>query len=273
MRCLLFGLLAIIFINKNFAQNNNSPYEWKWGRDAVWTGAAIGLTATGLMIIKDKEEFTEDEIIELMANKDNINFFDRWAAGNYDPKASDISDIPFFISFAAPFALLFEDDVNDNMGTVLGMYIESLATTSALFTLSAGLTNRARPYVYSDETPLARKQRVSATRSFYSGHVAAVATATFFTAKVYQDFNPGSPAVPFMWVGAATLPAAVAYLRMEAGQHFPTDVLLGYGMGALVGIVVPELHKKKNQDFSVDPVGGFDVKGQQFHGLALKFAF
>lgn len=273
MRHLLICFLALICAQIIVAQNGSSPYEWKWARDGVWTGTALGLTATGLIIIQNKEGFTDEELERILANQENINFLDRWVAGKDSQKASDISDIPFFISFAAPLALMLEDNVNDNFGTVTGMYLQSLATTSALFTLSAGLTKRARPYVYSDESTWDRKKTITATRSFYSGHVAAVATATFFTAKVYQDFNPGSPAIPYIWIGAAALPATVGYLRMQAGQHFLTDVLLGYTMGALVGILIPEMHKKNNQDLSVDPIGGFDVKGQQFKGLAFRYSF
>ena len=156
-----------------------------------------------------------------------------------------------------------------------GIYIQSLATTSALFTVTAGLTNRARPYVYSNDPESFQRQRsTSATRSFYSGHVAATTTATFFAAKAYQDFNPDSPAIPYVWTGAAVLPAAVGYLRMEAGQHFLTDVLLGYGLGALAGYYIPELHKRKeDSNIGFTPIMGRDDFGGDFQGFSLNYTF
>ena len=39
------------------------------------------------------------------------------------------------------------------------------------------------------------------------------------------------------------LPAVTGYLRFKAGKHFPTDIIVGYGVGATIGYLVPELHK------------------------------
>lgn len=37
---------------------------------------------------------------------------------------------------------------------------------------------------------------------------------------------------------------AAAYFRIEAGKYLLTDNLLGYPVGATMGVVVPQLHKK-----------------------------
>lgn len=271
---LLLTLITLSFQTvKSQSTISESPYEWKWKRDGYWLGGAIAGNVVGLSIIKNKEPFTVAEINMKMNNVDDINFLDRWVAGNNSESASNLSDIPFAASFAAPFALLFDDDINDHTGQFLGMYFESLATSSALFTITAGVTRRARPYVYSPTRSMESKQRVTATRSFYSGHVAATATATFFAAKVYQDFNPDSPAIPYVYAGAAILPAAVGYLRMEAGQHFLTDVLLGYGIGAAVGYFTPVLHKKENSSLSVAPTINQNIFGENYQALSLRYNF
>ena len=270
LKTLLFIVLTSQFLNAQ----SESPYEWKWKKDGIWTGTAIAGNALGVSIIANKEPFSIEEINQKIANRDNINFLDRWVAGNYSKNASDASDIPFALSFATPFALLLDDEANDHSFQLFGLYFESLATTSALFTITAGLTRRARPYVYNTtEKSLQSKQKVTATRSFYSGHVAATATATFFGAKVFQDFHPDSPIVPYVWAGAAALPAAVGYLRMEAGQHFLTDVLIGYAMGAVVGYWVPELHKKKSSEFSLTPIMDQNFYGENYQAISLRYQF
>ena len=44
--------------------------------------------------------------------------------------------------------------------------------------------------------------------------------------------------------GAAFIPPLVmSYLRLRALAHFPSDLMVGFGMGALCGILVPELHR------------------------------
>ena len=206
---------------------------------------------------------------------DKINFLDQWVAGKHNEDANAISDIPFALSFAAPFALLFDDEINDHTGQYIGLYIESLATTAALYTITAGLVDRSRPYVYdnSGDTGEDRRFKNNGQRSFYSGHVAATATATFFAAKAFSDFNPDANGKVFVWAGAATLPAAVGVLRMEAGQHFLTDVLLGYVLGAGTGILVPELHKKKVENIDIYPSSGTSFNGDSYNGMAFRYTF
>ncbi len=266
------ALLLIVFIYTSVnAQQSNSPYEWKWVKDGIWTGAALGTTAYGFLLIQDKEGISEAELNAL--NRDDINGIDRWAAGNSSETASELSDIPFGISFAIPFALLLNDDINDHTGQFLGLYLESLATTSALYTVTAGLVNRSRPYVYNENLSVDRRTSNNGQRSFYSGHVAASATATFFAAKVYCDFNPDATGKGYIWAAAATIPAVVGYFRLEAGQHFLTDILLGYTLGAVTGIIVPELHKTKGSSIDLSPTSGRNFRGEDYTGLALRYNF
>lgn len=261
-------------------EGNTSPYEWKWVRDGIWTGAGLAGAAVGLKIIQNKddlseEEFQRDYVVNLQASIDDINGIDRWAAGNHSESASELSDIPFAFSFVAPFALLFDDGINDHTGQFLGLYLETLATTATMYTLTAGLVDRSRPYVYDDsgDTGEDRRKKNNGQRSFYAGHVAASATATFFAAKVYSDFNPDSSGKIWMWTAAAAIPAGVAYFRVEAGQHFLTDVALGYVLGAATGILVPELHKRKNDNVQIYPSGGTAFNGDQYKSMVFAYTF
>ena len=262
-------------------QKSNSPYEWKWVRDGIWTGVGLGASAYGLMLIKNKDDLPLAEREKFLNNEslqkeiDNLNFLDQWVAGKHNKSANAISDIPFALSFAAPFAFLFDDEINDHTGQYIGIYIESLATTAALYTITAGLVDRSRPYVYdnSGDTSNDRRFKNNGQRSFYSGHVAATATATFFAAKAYSDFNPDANGKVWVWTGAAVLPASVGVLRMEAGQHFLTDVLLGYVLGAGTGILVPELHKKKMENIDIYPSSGTSFNGDSYNGMAFRYTF
>jgi DNA-binding transcriptional regulator LsrR (DeoR family) len=65
------------------------------------------------------------------------------------------------------------------------------------------------------------------------------------------------------------VPAAVAYFRIEAGKHFLSDNLVGYAVGATMGVVVPQLHKKGGQGVSIVPVQGQNVNGYSYGGLLL----
>ncbi len=270
MKKILFILTLLIAITSN-AQQNSSPYEWNWVKDGIWLGAGLGGTAYGFTLIQDKEGLTLEELNSI--KKEDISGINRWAAGYNSESASAISDIPFAISFAAPFALLFNDGINDHTGQFVGMYFESLATTAALFTITAGLVDKSRPYVYDETLDTKKRLRNNGQRSFYSGHVAASAAATFFAAKVYSDFNPDAEGKFFIWAAAAAVPATVGYFRIKAGQHFLTDVLIGYGLGAATGILVPELHKTKDASLKLSPTAGRNFLGDDYTGMAMSYTF
>ncbi|MDB5260812.1 MAG: PA-phosphatase, partial [Adhaeribacter sp.] len=198
---------------------------------------------------------------------------DRFSAGYYSESAKKASDIPFYGSFVAPLALLLNDDVYQNAPQVFLLYAETMSVTGTLFAMTAGLVDRKRPMVYGTEAPLKDRTSKNARNAFFAGHPAATASATFFLAKVFHDFNPDSPARHFVWGAAAAVPATVGYLRLKAGKHFLSDVILGYGIGTTVGILVPQLHKKENgSGFSVTPVV-IPVMDGISNGMALNYQF
>lgn len=225
------------------------------------------MTVVGSAILLNKERLTEEDLLRV--NRNQVNRFDRFAAGNYNATAEHISDFPFYGSFVAPLFLLLDDDVKQQAPQVFLLYAQAMSITGGLFSMSAGLTERKRPSVYATDAPLEARLHKYATNSFFGGHTAATASATFFAAKVFHDFNPDSPARHLVWAAAAITPAAVGYLRMEAGKHFLSDNIIGYTLGASVGILVPQLHKKSNNSgFSLIP-----VKTLTHDGAALTYTF
>ncbi len=115
---------------------------------------------------------------------------------------------------------------------------------------------RTRPYVYNPSVPLDVKQDVDARYSFFSGHTAVTSSVSFFAAKVYADSHPDSKWKPVVWSAAVIVPAITGWARVEAGQHFPTDVITGYAVGAAIGFLVPQFHLKKdnsNTSFRLEP--------------------
>ncbi|HET8753221.1 MAG TPA: phosphatase PAP2 family protein, partial [Salinimicrobium sp.] len=199
---------------------------------------------------------------------EDINSIDRWVAGNYSPEADELSYIPFYGSFAMPFVMMLTKNERNHAGQISMLFLETMATTGALYTISAGTVARSRPLVYNENVPLDERLESGAQRSWFGGHTAATAAATFFTAKVFADFNPDSWAKPYIWAAAIAIPAWVAYLRTISGKHFLTDNLTGYAVGALSGILIPELHKKKNSDINFST-----FVGDEYKGFSLSYSF
>ena len=255
---IFFALL--ICCSHVFAQSE-SPYKTSWKADGLAIAGGVGLSALGLSLIKNKKDLTEAEVNAL--SRDDVFFMDRFSAGDFSDKADKDSYIPFYGSFAAvPIIMLLNKNERNHAGQVMALFVETMSVTGALFSITAGSVERSRPFVYNTSLPMAERTDSDAQRSFFAGHTAATATATFFAAKVFSDFNPDSKARPYVWAAAAVVPAAVGYMRLKGGQHFLSDNLLGYGIGAGVGILVPHLHKKANTSgLSIVPFGGTGVQG------------
>jgi membrane-associated phospholipid phosphatase len=256
--------------SQDAVDRNESPYTTSFAVDGPIIGAGLGLTYLGFKGIQNKDPLTDAELNAL--SKDDVNGFDRFSAGWYSPKADDHSYLPFYASFAYPVIGLLNKNTGKKAGQVMVLYLETMATTGALFTMAAGYIVRHRPLVY-DTTPEAeggasasKKKSKNSQRSFFAGHTAATAAASFFAAKVFADFNPDSKLKPYVWGAAALTSASVGYLRLKAGQHFLSDNLIGYGVGMAAGILVPHFHKKKNavnglsfQPFMGNGMGGMSM--------------
>ncbi|GAA0873144.1 hypothetical protein GCM10009117_22910 [Gangjinia marincola] len=260
---------AILFIFLGyFSSRAQSPYEVDWLTDSGITAVALGGTYFGFKEIKSKPFITTTELNSL--NPENIPFYDRWAVGNYSEKAEKVSDYPFYASFALPIIFSLDNNQRSHAADIYGMYVQSMAITGALYSLSAGLITRYRPLTYNKSLPFEKRTHSKNTRSFFGGHVAATATATFFTAKIYNDFNPNGGYTDIVWVGAVAIPLFVAYLRTKAGKHFLSDNVVGFLVGMTSGILVPELHKITSSNESQNP----EIKGiQRPFSIGYSFSF
>lgn len=269
----LSSLFAMIICFNSFGQGNDSPYETDLIKDGIYITTGLGLNVLGVLLIQNKDALTEAEVNAL--SEDDIWKVDRWAAGNYSDKANSDSYIPMFTSFALPLALMLNENERSHAGQISVLFVESMATTGALFSITAALVEKSRPLVYNSSIPIEERIDNDEQRSFFAGHTAATAAATFFAAKVFNDFNPDSPLRPYVWGLAAAIPATVGYLRIQAGKHFLTDNIIGFAVGAASGILIPELHKKKNENLEIYPTMGFNHQGLNVNsqGIGLTYKF
>lgn len=99
---------------------------------------------------------------------------------------------------------------------------------------------RERPVLYTADA-LAAADDPDSQRSLPSGHTAAA-----FGAAVSYLVLSGRQHLPHRTRNAVLLfggAAAVGTLRVAAGRHFPTDVLAGAALGALIGWLIPTVHR------------------------------
>jgi membrane-associated phospholipid phosphatase len=140
--------------------------------------------------------------------------------------------------------LLAGEKTRRDFGKIAVMYAEVALINLGLTDIIKSSALRPRPYVFDEdldpETIITNGDRAA----FLSGHTSGTAAGSFFFARVFSDYYPNSKLKPYVWGAAIALPALAGYLRIRAGRHYPSDVIAGYALGALVGYFIPVLHRK-----------------------------
>jgi len=246
-------------------KTNHPVYKIKPGVDIPVMAVGAGWSLYAFTEIYSKEHSTEEQILAL--DKNDINWFDRWAVRPFSESIDKASYYPFFASMTLPLLFLTGEETRKDFFKLTFLYLEAMSVTGLLYTGSVYFIDRYRPYAYSSESTIEQRTRGGAKNSFYAGHVALVATSTFFMAKVYADYHPESRSKWVFYSLAGATTGVTAYLRYRAGQHFPTDLLLGMAQGTLTGLLVPALHKSKimkNEKLSILPYSTGKAHGLSF---------
>jgi len=212
---------------------------------------------------------------ELMAlDQANVNSLDRkifhFDSGFRD-EAIALSDYGLYGSALLPLLLFTDKEIrSDWMGVTLLFFKSQLIGTNIYTWGGPMLQDRFRPITYYQDVPQIDRAKNSNRNSFFSGHVSTTATGCFFVAKVYCDYHLELGIKKYLFFAAAAVPTvAVAYYRMRALKHFPTDVILGSLVGATAGILIPHWHKKRaSQNLS----GSF-FYDQRGSGLVMSLKF
>jgi len=218
-----------------------SPYTLNTGREFVISGAGAGALGVSILLDRRVEPLTPEQIEALDINA--VPAIDRWVTRQWSLPAQRTSDKFLYGSLALPFTLAIDQPARTSFGKVSLITLESLLLTAGLTNLTKVLVKRPRPFTYNSELPMELKIEKDSRYSFFSGHTSITSTMSFLSAKMYNDFYPESKARPYVWASAALIPAITGYLRIRGGKHYLTDVLIGYGVGAAIGILVPQLHK------------------------------
>lgn len=128
------------------------------------------------------------------------------------------------------------------------MYAETASLTLALTNVVKMAVRRPRPIAYAaaKDNPDYASTSTDSSLSFFSGH--ASMTGAIGATATYLAFTRS----PNSWRPWVTLAAAVgvttftSFERVQAGKHFPTDVIAGAFAGAGIGVVVPHLHRTED---------------------------
>ncbi len=287
MKSGLLSLLILLCCYSVFGQSKKFPdldpetesvyrTNYKWELPAL--GAIIATNVYGIDRLRQKPRLTAEEINAL--NPDDIAPIDRWGLRQVSAdrdESEGVSDLIFNASAALPFTLFLGKKYRKDWFNITVIYLEAQMLAGNFYAwgpIGPTFIDRLRPVAYYTDVEEGARGSGNNKNSFFSGHVSNTAVGTYYFAKVLSDYNPQwSGWQRALVFGAATAPpAVVAVLRVKALKHFPTDTVVGLGVGAAFGILTPHLHKvwARNHRSRLS-VGGSAGGGVGGAGLVLTF--
>lgn len=241
------------------------PHWVRWSADWPRVGwpevsTVVGLTAGSLAITKywdpPKSPNWSQPILFDSAVRDAL----KGRSASAQSSAANLSDYLYKGAVLAPYVIdvyLVALGVHESAEVALQMLVidmQSLGLAGVASLSTERLAARARPYVRdcrADGTVVGSDgSRLDTTcggtgdyQSFYSGHSAATATMAGLTCVHHQHiplYGGGvSDALACVFMVSLSLTTGVA--RVVADRHWASDVIVGWGVGAFSGYVLPSL--------------------------------
>ncbi len=182
-----------------------------------------------------------------LCDPEDLNPVDKPVAGFYNKTWSLSSDISLGVLGIGIITTLFVDEGWKNGLNDLVVMLESFAAANSLAIIISSATRRPRPLVYGEKAPVGERLTYFSSLSFFSGHTAGAFALSLSLFNTIWRRKPGSPlSWVVLGVGIA-LSGAIATGRVMGGKHFPTDVLVGAGVGTAMGFAIPAMHKPPSQ--------------------------
>ncbi len=120
------------------------------------------------------------------------------------------------------------DDANQwTVAKLKGMAfgVAAVALTDGTTELLKNASERTRPDLSDDE-------------SFPSGHASSASAFTTLANRNLQSLSLSKRSRTLLRVGFTSLAAGTAWARVEAGRHYPSDVLAGYALGHFISAFI-----------------------------------
>ena len=179
---------------------------------------------------------------------------DRRVVGNHSPRAGTASDWTRNAAVLFPLILALASGQPESRWSGLHrrglVFAETFAISQGLTFFGKAAFRRPRPYAYwpTEQRPSGPGYESSAAGTFHSmpsGHSSSAWTGAAIGMTEHLLHRPDASWVERAGVGflGGALAGATSALRVAAGQHFPSDVLAGAGVGIASGITVPLLHR------------------------------
>jgi len=231
------------------ASSSGARVRYAWTVDVPIAVSGVALLVTGNAIHTDMVVVPPEGL-----DVDDIHWeLDRRAVHDVDehadPRSSTMRDVALTLPLVLGVAVAESGNRLHAGVDRIAMVTESLALAEGITNVLKSSVSRPRPFTYLDESqrPATPHYDVRAERAFQSMPSGHASTAWCSVGVLLTDpwlDQPSSSWIRRTSVGfvGSTVATATGGLRVEAGQHFTTDVVVGGLIGTACGIAVPLLH-------------------------------
>jgi len=234
-KIILAQILLFISVLSIFA-GGSSRFRLEKNKDLLILAAGGGTIVTGAVLktFSLKPQSTPPSWLTYPKFHYNKDFAD---ASNY-LVAAGFATLPFLM-----------DNWNWNEAAVMGvMYVESLSLTWGVKESLKAVFTKYRPYTTYPDTPSDLMTSTDRYYSFPSGHASIAFTTAGFATAVFAA-SDATPLMKYIFGGVNfTVAAGIAALRVVSGEHYLVDVAAGAVLGTASGVLVPLLHRIKNEN-------------------------
>ncbi len=220
-------------------QHNARTTSQTW----IATSGSFALAGGSFFLQQRVQPLSIDQITALQTR--SFSGIAAYPTSRFDRSAARTSDVLTLATAVLPATILLFEGGRNEVGRGLHMYMQTAFLNFAVTNFTKTAVRRNRPFVYNPNVPMHLKHERDARLSFFSGHTSTAASFCFFTASMVQAYSSNRTVKTITWIGAAVVPAITGYLRMRAGKHFFSDVVVGYAAGAAIGLGVPLAHRKR----------------------------
>jgi len=254
--------ILVLIVNQKNYWNDNKAITLNIKREILICLVFVGVSYVSIELQKEKE--ANHSVFEIgslaQTNIEEINSIDRVVAGRWDIIAKSNGKIFKNIAiYLIPLSLLFFTGSIKRRLVLFFVFSQGFYITEALTGLAKGLVDRYRPFAYITHTEI-EKLSIKAKgkfmedivdydilNSFFSGDASITAFGFMFFAISYSLFYKHNKLKTVIWTIAIIGTVLGCYFRTLSGKHFPTDVLLGGLVGAVIAYGIVKIHKNLSE--------------------------
>jgi membrane-associated phospholipid phosphatase len=168
--------------------------------------------------------------------------------GYMSATAASWSDRLVFTTLAVPVFAEVGNGVDRQLANHAIVYGQTIGFQLLLDVGVKHAVRRARPYTHNCDPRVEEfrcSQGAEANLSFYSGHSSTAFAAALSGSYLFAAKTDDAWSRRIVWFSELGFAAATAHLRVRAGMHYYSDVIVGTLVGTAFGLAVPYLHGER----------------------------